>query len=47
MIVGIIAVAITAFMVSVFGFLIACVVAAYGLLSLLKMPEPLVEDRLI
>jgi ABC-type spermidine/putrescine transport system permease subunit II len=44
--VGILAVAISAFLVSVIGFVLACFVSAYGLLSLLKMPEPLVEDRL-
>lgn len=45
--IGIVAVAASAFLVSAIGFLIACMVTAYALLKLLKMPEPLVEDRLL
>ena len=42
---GFAGIAISASMVSPIGFLIACVVSGYALLSLLKLPEPLIEDR--
>jgi uncharacterized Tic20 family protein len=44
--IGIFAIAISAFLVSVLGFVLAFFACSYGLLSLLKMPEPLIEDRL-
>ena len=44
--IGILTLAIGAFLVSALGFILGCVISAYGLLSLLKMPEPFVEDRL-